>query len=382
MLRATSVTVGEVENARQHEPSHTLGRACVMALVIVACSAPPPADEPPSKDKEPTGMSELGSSTTDAGPTPPPGDACDDAVTIQGRTWRGTLDEALPDLANGSVVGLDDACTMYGPDVFVRRRIPQRADVTIHAEGSGFVPQIAVLDGTCSNGLACATGLPTTVLDVAAGSELVIAIAISSRDAKTIVSPIEATLTIEEREVLSAGAACPAAAGVDGGRCEAGTACVLDELGASTCTAIAADTCASAIAIEVDAPVVHVIDPAVPYSDAHAHSCAGLRRRDVVLLATWDASAGSLAVQTDVPGVALAARTPECTPDAEQACVAAAASGARIVVPPKTSGIAAAYVFVELPQDPSDQSDPASGEPSELGPFAVAFELVAAGERG
>lgn len=380
VARATSATVRQVARVRRHELSHIVVRACAASLVLVACSSPPADDEdPPSKDKEPTGVSELGTSSTTDGPMPPPGDACDDAVAIPGRTWRGTLDAATADLAGGGVLTLDEACATGGPDVFVRRRIAQRADVTITAQGSGFVPRIVVLDGTCSNDLTCATGLPARLLDVAAGSELVIAVAIADADVATVAVPIEATLAIAEREVLAAGAACPPTADVDGGRCEAGTACIVDELGAATCTAIAGDTCASALEIAVGAPLVQTIDPATLYSDAHAHSCAGDRRREVVLHATWDGSAGSLEVSTAAPGVALAARAPACTPDAERACEAASATGARIVVPPNASGVASAYVFVELP---AEAGDPAPGEPSELGPFDVAMELVAAGERG
>lgn len=337
-------------------------------------------------------MSELATtSTTDGGPQPPPGDACDDAVAILGRTWRGTLDAATADLATTPVPGLG-ACAIDGPDVFVRRRIDRRADVTISAmgkgttEADGFVPRIAVVDATCSNGLACAAaGLPVRLLDVAAGTELVIAVAIAEADVASAAVPIEATLAIAERDVLPMGAACPPAAGSDGGRCEAGTACIADDAGVSSCTAVAGDTCARAIAIDLGAePQLATIDPAVPYSDAHAHACAGERRRDVVFDVHWDASAGSLEVSSTAPGVALAARAPACTPDAERACDAGLATGARIVVPPQSMDIASAYVFVELPADEGDLAldDDTTGEGSEVGPFEVAFAVVAAGERG
>jgi hypothetical protein len=370
--------------ARTHEPERTGRRVVASVLALVACRSSPVQEEPASKDKEPTGMSELGTSSTDATLQAPPGDACDDAVAVLGRTWRGSLDGATADLAMSDVIGLE-RCTVDGPDVFVRRRIDRRADVTITAAGTGFVPQVAVIDGSCSNAWVCApAGLPAQILDVAAGTELVIAVAIAQDDVAAATTPVEATLAIAEREVLSAGASCPTAAGSDGGRCEAGTACVAADAGASTCTPIAGDTCGRAIEVDLGtARHVATIDPALPYSDAHAHACAGERRRDVVFRVHWDGSAGSLDVSTAAPGVALAARAPACTLDAAHACDDGVDDGARIVVAPHSADAASAYVFVELPAEGDLALDEETGgESSELGPFEVAFMVAATGERG
>lgn len=325
------------------------------------------ADDPPSKDKEPTSSSELPTSSGDGGPPIVEGDMCSTAPTAAGRLHDGTLFDAAAELAAGDgLPGL--TCRFAGPDVFVRHTVEHRADVTVTAVGTGFAPTLAILSGTCTEAYGCAVGLPVTMLDVAAGTELTFAVGVDPDDpAAVAASSPEALgfrLTIATRDVLGTGTTC----GLLGqGRCETGSACIPDEAGSSLCTAVPGDTCASATEIDLGAGAqVLTVDPSLPYGDAHEHGCTGARRRDRVFHVRWP-TGGRLVASTTAADVGLAARGPGCAAVEALACAQPTTLGAALHV--DVQGPDGAFVFVELPADDPD------GGTSELGPFEVRLAI-------
>lgn len=348
--------------------------AWVAAAVLVACASDPAGtdDGGATKNKEPTGDAELGTSTGDGGPVQAEGDVCTAALDIGRGTHDGSLYNAAADLAAAIEAADVEApgCPFDGPDVFLRYTVSANADVTVSAEGEGFVPQVAILDAGCTTAFACGAGLPASMLDVSAGTELSIAIGVAADEpalaAATGPDQLRYRVEIVERAVIATGEGC----GLLGqGRCETGSACTPDELGGSRCTAVPGDTCASATELVLDdTPHVVMVDPAVPYSDAHHHPCAGARRRDRVVHVQWSAPGGTLVASTTAADVALAVRGPGCAAAEALACATAGTAGTRVEV--DVDGPGGAFVFVELPAD-----DPA-GDRSELGPFDVEFALA------
>lgn len=351
--------------------------AWVVAALLGACGSDPAGtnDGGATKNKEPTGDDELATSTGDGGPTQAEGDVCTAALEVGVGAHEGSLYNAAADLAAAIAAEDIDApsCAFDGPDVFLRHRVTTGADVTVTAQGEGFVPAVAILDAGCTRAFACAAGLPTSMLDVAAGTELTIAVGIAADDPMLGVAmgpdDLRFRVDVVERPVIATGEGC----GLLGqGRCETGSACMPDDGGGSRCTPVPGDTCASATDLAIDGtPVVVAVDPAVPYSDAHQHPCAGARRRDRVVHVTWTASGGTLFASTAAADVALAVRGPGCAAAEALACATEGATGTRVEVDVGSPG--GAFVFVELPAD-----DP-GGDGSELGPFDVEFALLPPG---
>lgn len=342
----------------------------VVGLATSACASPEQSD-PPQKNKPMTGASEVGS-TSDGTAVDAEGDRCADAPLLLQSTWTGTLWNA-----GGEGGG---ACGRGGPEVFVRVSTPVRADLEVEARGSGFTPRVDVRAHGCDaelddvGVLACATGLPAQVLELAGGTQAWITIGIDPDDPKLQsadgVDALAFELTTRWRGVIARGDGC----GLPGqGRCETGTACVADDDGSARCTSVVGDTCASAIpiALALDGTTTVMIDPASPYDDAHAHTCTGARRPEAVLLVSWDAPDDGgdpvLAVSTAAADVALAIRSPGCLAGDERGCVDASPAEQGRALQVDTAGLASAFVFVELPSTADARS--------ELGPFAVSLAL-------
>lgn len=348
---------------------HAWWRARATVLVVLgvgACASPPEAD-PPIKNKPMTGESEVGS-TSDGGAVEAVGDRCADAPVLTQSTWRGSLWNA--DAEAGG------ACGRGGPEVFVRVSTPVRADLEVEARGNGFTPRIDIRDRGCDDDgvLACATGLPAQVLELAAGAEAWIAIGIDPADPRleeaNDLEGLSFELTTRWRDVVARGDGC----GLPGqGRCETGTACIAAADGSQRCQTVLGDTCASAIPVVLsqDGASTVTIDPASPHDDAHAHSCAGARRPEAVLLVSWDAPADGgdllLTASSEAADVALAIRSPGCLAADERACVDASPAAAPRTLQVDAAGLASAFVFIELPTTADARS--------ELGPFAVSLAL-------
>ena len=343
-----------------------------------------------------TGGSGDGSSTGEV--YVPSGDAtdqCELAPEIGAGRHYGSL--------RGNAAELSGACGLGGPDAFFRLVVPRRSDVWLQGHGVGFVPRVGVLPHTCttdwaSRTLLCTEGVGSWLLDVAAGSSLVVSVGVDE-DHPVLdeppptegPDPLELALDVELRNVLGPGEPC-LPAGV--GRCGSGTACLPapppeDEPeappGSAVCTVLEGDTCQTAVSLVVVTGVTEVeIDPSAPQTDAHAHSCGGARRRDRVLrLELPGAGLHALEARVDHPGVGLALRAPGCLVEDERGCVDPDAPPPAVLAV-EVSG-PSAFLFVELPpvEEGSDDggqsgedgsSSTGDDEPGEEAPIVLSVE--------
>lgn len=318
-------------------------------------------------------------------------DQCDLAPVIGAGRHRGSL--------RGNAAELDGACGLGGPDAFFRLAVPRRSDVWLQGYGVSFVPRVGVLPHTCTTDwthrtLACSEGGGTWLLDVAAGSSLVVSVGVDEDhpvldDAPPTdgPDPLSFALEVELRNVLEPGEACEPA-GL--GRCGSGSACLPtpppeDEpdapAGPAVCTMLPGDTCQTAVALPVATGVTVVeIDPATPQTDAHAHSCGGARRRERVLrLELPGPGPHAVEARSDHPGVGLALRALGCLPADERGCVDPDAPPPAVLAV-EVSG-PEAFLFVELPPDEDGAGEGGSSggstgdeEPGEEPPIVVEVE--------
>jgi hypothetical protein len=317
-------------------------------------------------------------------------DQCELAPVIGAGRHHGSLRGNAPELSG--------ACGLGGPDAFFRLAVPRRSDVWLQGYGAGFVPRVGVLPSTCTTDwaertLACTEGVGTWLLDVAAGSSLVVSVGVDE-DHPVLdeppptegVDPLEFALDVELRNVLEPGEPC-LPQGV--GRCGSGTTCLAepspeDDPDAAprpaVCTAIPGDTCQTAVVVPVATGVSMVeIDPAMPHTDAHAHSCVGARRRERVLrLELPGAGPHALEIRCDHPDIGLAVRAPGCLVEDERGCVSDAPPPTVLAV--EVSG-PEAFLFVELPPVEAGAEDGGSSgggttgdEPGEEAPIVVEVE--------
>jgi len=345
----------------------------IVSLLAAACGGADGPDEPAMKMTGSQGTTDVPMDTSSTGGPDVPGDRCDEAVAVEPGRRYGSLAGAQPDA--GGICGTD------GPAVFLQVAIDRRADLEVNAVGEGFAPIVAVLE-TCGEPrreLACTQGLPTTVLDLSAGSDPIVAIAVSPEDPALENDGLAFAVDLDLRAVLGIGEACEPA---HRGRCETGSACLPDDEDVARCTALVGDTCASAEphALASAAPLEVTIDPIELQTDAHHHSCTGARRAERVLrLALPDdlAPGTALRITTDAADVGLAVRGATCLPDDELGCAAPSDAGIVLAVadvPGRIGSDHALYLFVELPMD-AGEIDPTPTQ-GELAPFAVTIELV------
>jgi hypothetical protein len=318
-------------------------------------------------------------------------DQCDLAPVIGAGRHHGSL--------RGNAAELDGACGLGGPDAFFRLAVPRRSDVWLQGYGVAFVPRVGVLPYTCTTDwahrtLACSEGVGTWLLDVAAGSSLVVSVGVDEDhsvldEAPPTVGPdpLDFALDVELRNVLEPGDACEPA-GL--GRCGSGSECLptpppQDQPdappGPAVCTTLPGDTCQTAVALPVATGVTVVeIDPRTPQTDAHMHSCGGARRRERVLrLELPGPGPHALEARSDHPGVGLAVRAPGCLPTEERGCVDPDAPPPAVLAV-ELSG-SEAFLFVELPPDDegADEGGSSGGstggeEPGEEPPIVVEVE--------
>jgi hypothetical protein len=308
--------------------------------------------EPPATDEG--GDDETGGQADPGEPDPQFVVDCEDAPFMRTGTSQSTL---------AFIEGVGDgSCGQGGPVVYAALRPEIRADVIIESSGAEYEPRVALLDAVCepeAEPLACAKGVPLVLADIAAGTELRLAVGIDSDDpALADEAPVAALAFRVDyvlRPVWAAGELCTGL-----GRCEAGTACVESPEGVPRCTALAADTCASAEAVMLPPVVGEEAMLTIPadarHTDAHTHSCTGDRTAERVLrLRLSGALPGGAAVEisSDDPGASLAVRVGGCEPQAEVGCAAPAETDPP--GPPPTVRVdAAAFVDPAFPQEISD----------------------------
>jgi len=323
-------------------------------------------------------------------------DQCSLAPTIGAGVHRGSL--------RGYSSELEGACGRGGPDAFFRLEVPRRSDIKLRGLGTGFVPRVGVLPHSCasdweSRSLYCDEGVGTWLLDVAAGSGLVVSIGIDPENPELGLpppmqgpDPLSFALEVRLRNVLEPGDLCEPSSR---GRCTSGSACLaapdVDEpdapLGPARCTVLPGDTCESAVELALRTGVTTVeLDPETLQTDAHAHSCGGARRRERVLrLVLPGPGPHALEVRGDRPQVGLALRSPSCVLEDERACADGEEAGTPVITA-EVEG-ASALLFIELPPDETeDEGDTdgtstggtTGGEPGEEAPIIVEIEVLMA----
>ena len=313
-----------------------------------------------------------GAGSDETGGDAPPGfatDRCSQAPNVAEGEHYGSLRGHLPDLGG--------ACGTGGPDAFVRVDIPFRADLFVDGAGVGFVPRLGVLPASCGQdwddrALACTEGVGAWILDLAAGTSVVVSVGIDPEDELLQLpppgegdDPLDFVLDVSLRKVLGVGESCEAPSH---GRCGTGTLCAApepDEPGMATtavCAAVDADTCASAQVLTPGVGTTVVPLPAVTHTDAHAHSCTGAHRPERVFAVQLPQSdsAHLLRVTTESPDLGLAIRVGACSPSDEQDCAAAASTGSEVSASVAAS-VGTAFVFVESPAEGSPSGDETGG---------------------
>jgi hypothetical protein len=322
--------------------------------------------------------------TEGAGPAFVPGEAtdlCVDAPSVEEGVHYGTLRARQSDLGG--------TCGQGGPDAFFRLDVPRRSDIWLEARGVDFEPRVGVLPSTCvdawsDRSLLCTEGLGGWLLDVAAGSRLVVSVGVGADDPAIVTAPgddsadpLDFRLDVSFRDVLEVGEACLP---TSRGRCGAGTGCLAaSDTTSAVCTALAADTCATALPVEIDIGASELtIDRQVPQSDAHAHSCGGARHPERVFALSLPITDDppTLTVRSDTPQVGLALRGSDCAPSGELSCAAPTTTAPAMTVEIPPDAGRPILLFVELPPPPATD---AAAPPGEEAPISVVLELTTAG---
>jgi len=265
------------------------------------------------------------------------------------------------------------ACAQGGPDAFFRISVDRRSDVWVSARGDGYEPRIGVFGNDCGvafddAGLLCTEGVGGWVTDLAAGTELFVAVGGSSAEVDASATGAF-ELDVRTRDVLSEGELCGLEAW---GRCEGGTRCDVPDAGDTggdppeICVAIPGDDCGNAIEVDVRRGTASLlIEPDAEHTDAHEHACGGERSAERVYRLRLPDLDPDETLRIEGEGVAaLAARGPTCLVEEERACGADPDGLPSITlsdVLPSTI-----YLFVELPPRP---------EGSELSPSFVRLQL-------
>lgn len=291
----------------------------------------------------------------------PAGDCEDAPRAVQGR-FSGTLRGEEDSTPTGGV------CGSGGPDRFLRVMVPARADLRVEVRGNGFVPRVSLTPAGCLGAprLVCSADGFAVLDDVDGGTELMLTIGADPAlfEAMAADDPPEAgpdplgfVVDIGMNPVLRAGEVCmPQVLG----RCASGTLCMPPRSGeeAWLCTALDGDSCAAPESVELrlkDGAGVLKIDPTLPQSDAHRHSCSGGGTRERVLQVELPAglrAQDSLRIRSPRPEVGLAVRAPGCLGSDELDCGAPRVGGAQVMIESPAALYAAGvrpYVFVELP---------------------------------
>lgn len=278
---------------------------------------------------------------------------CLAAPRMNAGTYRGSL--------GGKESNGGGACGEGGPDVFFRLEVGIRSDVFVSAVGQDFEPRVGVFGNDCAArfdefGLLCTQGVPGWILDVAAGTQLYIAVGADADVIEASRTNSSFDLEVRTRPVLPAGELCGDAAR---GRCESGTVCTADvEELTQRCTVVPGDRCSTATVVNVHPESVALaIDDVELLGDAHVHSCGGARSAERVFRLQLPPSFENGRLELEGEGlVGLAVRGPTCLPDEERACDPSPEQPSIVLSPPPAADL---YVFAELPVDRSSEDAPA-----------------------
>ncbi len=334
-----------------------------LAMVLSACGGAGGDEDGGGESSGSTGDTPLSQESL------APSDACEAAPVIAQGRYGGTLRDRKPDPTIGGV------CGGGGPDVFLRVQVPLRADLRVEARGNGFRPRVSLAPPGCLHGgaLICSAEGVAELADLGEGTIIDLAIGLDA-DTFTELSDVPApkdgpdplgfVVDVGMTQVLERGQVCKPAAR---GRCVSGSLCMLspktvdDEYQADRggCTDVVGDRCdapeAATVVLEGGTGSL-TVDPDLPQSDVHRHSCTGDGTRERVLRLALPAGMGphdSLQIRVEEPQVGLALRAPSCLSSDEIACAAPSPAGSQVtIVDPEALRRASVqpYLFVELPE--------------------------------
>ena len=345
-----------------------LARVLPLALALAVCSCNGGGDAEPGSEGS-SGSSSGGPSLAES---PLPSETCAEAPAVAQGRFAGTLRDRKPDPMTGGV------CGGGGPDVFLRIKVPLRADLRVEARGNGFTPRVGLAPLGCLEApmLACGADGIAELADLGEGTMVSLAIGVDEASFVALSDvaappdgpdPLDFVVHVAMTRVLSGGEVCMPAAR---GRCASGTLClpevqaIDDEQGDEPqerwlCTALADDRCDDperATVVLSGGVGTLIVDPDLPQSDAHRHSCtgAGTRERVIRLRLPGNLDAlDSLQIRADRPEVGLALRAPGCLSSDELACAGPSPDGAKVVIVApdelERAGVEP-YLFVELPE--------------------------------
>ncbi len=338
----------------------------MLALVLAGCSGP-------GGGGGEAGGESSGTSDTEGPPgsdAQAPSEDCADAPAIAQGSFAGSLRDRTPDPVIGGV------CGGGGPDVFLRVQVPLRADLRVEARGNGFTPRVSLAPLGCLSApmLTCGVDGVVELADLEEGTMVNLAVGLDAESFAALAEqapaddgtdPLGFVVDVGMTRVLARGEACRPAAR---GRCGAGSLCmqeltVADEDGEAdevwSCTPLAGDNCIDPERVSValmGSEGTLIVDPDLPQSDAHHHSCTGEGTRERVIRLRLPALLGpqiSLQIRTERPEIGLALRAPGCLANEELACAAPSPAGSQVtIVAPdelQRAGIEP-YLFVEMPE--------------------------------
>ena len=304
-----------------------------------------------------------------------PSEDCAGAPAVAQGSFAGSLRGRTPDPVIGGV------CGGGGPDVFLRVEVPLRADLRVEARGNGFTPRVSLAPVGCLSGpmLTCGANGVVELADLEAGTMVNLAIGVDEETFAQLgelplpddgTDPLGFVVDVGMTRVLARGEACRPAAR---GRCAAGSLCLQQVLVADTedpediddadavwsCTPLEGDHCIDPerVAVQlVDGDGTLIIDPDVPQSDAHHHSCTGEGTRERLLRLRLPGGLGvhsSLQIRTERPEIGLALRAPGCLASEETACAPPSPAGSQVTIAApdelQRAGVEP-YLFVEMPE--------------------------------
>ncbi len=304
-----------------------------------------------------------------------PSEDCAGAPGVAQGSFAGSLRDRTPDPVIGGV------CGGGGPDVFLRVEVPLRADLRVEARGNGFTPRVSLAPVGCLSApmLTCGADGVVELADLEEGTMVNLAIGLDAGTFATLgelplpddgVDPLGFVVDVGMTRVLARGEACRPAAR---GRCAAGSLCMQEVLVADTdapddvdavdevwsCTPLEGDSCIDperAAVQLVDGEGTLIVDPDLPQSDAHHHSCTGEGTRERVIRLRLPAGLGmhsSLQIRTERPEIGLALRAPGCLASEEQACAPPSPAGSQVTIAApdelQREGVEP-YLFVEMPE--------------------------------
>ena len=299
--------------------------------------------------------------------------SCTEAPVVVSGYWQGNFSEIA--------YQEHSFCGVRGPAMFVRIEVPRRSDLIVEVQGAKSWPSLAILPEGCEEGqeLACTSMLPLAMEEIAAGTQLVLAVLLSEEDPlfEQEITPdpqvereaMGIGLKIQLRAVLAEGDLCHP---VSLGRCERGSACSPAAEGGAAqeptyrCRQLAGDTCTAPYSLQLgeelmEEGVTISLRSEEEHSNAYVHQCTGHRQAEAVYqlelsqdLLPLLSPSSRLQISSQSKNVGIAVRGSDCLEEQELGCEPGQESGTVLDI----AGLATMvengeqpFVFVEIPSE-------------------------------